>query len=789
MVLRKYRWLRLLLTVPILMLTPLHSAWALGLSEIEVDSALNEKFSASIELLDTGDLGDGEIIVSLASQEDFERIGVERFFFLTDLEFSVDHGGAPRIVVSSGKAISEPYLNFIVEVLWPKGRLLKEYTVLLDPPTFTAAAAPSVTAPAAASEPAAQPRRADRVRLSDARPAPSRAAQRQPSQDSGGALMTSTDDTLWKIAQRTLPSDRVSVNQQMVAIQRLNPQAFIRNNINLLKAGYELEIPSESQALELNNSDALAEVRAQAESWRSGDAQQSVAQADAESGDLAAQVDATGDVDASPAATQGSEQGQVRIVANSGDLSQGTAETGDAGASQLLEENDALNRQVDELNYQLDREKELAAQEIQLKERQLEVKDQALAELQQRVAQMEESLKAQQQQLEQQNQGAPSRTEPLPWWQSPMLLGGVIVVLVLLLAYLLLGARRKRDEEDDYIPADVEPEPVYNETDIEPTIGEDLPMEEDVVEADPTDDLAEELAETDLSADEADDLDDLDLSEGEDEVPMPEGDGDVIAEADIYIAYGRYGQAVTLLQGTLAKEPEAHEVRLKMLEVCVEAEDPDQFAEHAEYLVENCSDEDILLAVRELEGRMSDNVATLDDLGSDENDAETAAEAAADDDFQLEFDAGDDSDEQAVLSDDDLEGLDLDGLDEGEAVVELDATEDEPSDSASDEQTDHSDDLGGDLGIDFDDSPESPAAEEANVASDASAAEGDNSLGDFDFADDGDADVNATKLDLAEAYIDMGDGDGARDILNEVLNDGSEEQVAKAQELLDGIKD
>ena len=130
MVLRKCRWLRLLPVLPILLLTPVTSAWAVGLSEIEVDSALNERFSASIDLLDADDLGDGEIIVSLASREDFERIGVERFFFLTDLQFSVDLDGTPKIVVSSGKSISEPYLNFIVEVIWPKGRLLKEYTIL-----------------------------------------------------------------------------------------------------------------------------------------------------------------------------------------------------------------------------------------------------------------------------------------------------------------------------------------------------------------------------------------------------------------------------------------------------------------------------------------------------------------------------------------------------------------------------------------------------------------------------------------------------------------------------------
>ena len=94
-------------------------ASALGLGELEVDSALNEKFSGRIELLDAQGLQDSEIIISLASREDFERVGVERFFYLTNLEFSIDMGGSsgPVVVVSSKAPISEPYLNFIVEIL------------------------------------------------------------------------------------------------------------------------------------------------------------------------------------------------------------------------------------------------------------------------------------------------------------------------------------------------------------------------------------------------------------------------------------------------------------------------------------------------------------------------------------------------------------------------------------------------------------------------------------------------------------------------------------------------
>ena len=240
MLMRKCRWLSVAL-VAVCVGLPAQS-WALGLGEIEIESALNERFTGSIELLDAAGFQTIEIMVTLASREDFERVGVERFFYLTNLNFEVDLGGStPQVRVTSKQPVSEPYLNFIVEVLWPRGRLLKEFTVLLDPPTFSAAPAPSVSA--AEQAPVAQPAPAAVSRATapaETAPAaqsgtrvaltPQSAPRRLPGAEDG--VMTTRDDTLWKIAQRTLPSARVTVNQQMLAIQRKNPQAFMRDNIN-----------------------------------------------------------------------------------------------------------------------------------------------------------------------------------------------------------------------------------------------------------------------------------------------------------------------------------------------------------------------------------------------------------------------------------------------------------------------------------------------------------------------------------------------------------------------------
>ncbi|MEZ1581276.1 FimV/HubP family polar landmark protein [Pseudomonas aeruginosa] len=124
-------------------------AHGLGLGEITLKSALNQPLDAEIELLEVRDLGSGEVIPSLASPEEFSKAGVDRLYYLTDLKFTpvVKPNGKSVIRVTSSKPVQEPYLNFLVQVLWPNGRLLREYTVLLDPPLYSpqvAAVAPQV---------------------------------------------------------------------------------------------------------------------------------------------------------------------------------------------------------------------------------------------------------------------------------------------------------------------------------------------------------------------------------------------------------------------------------------------------------------------------------------------------------------------------------------------------------------------------------------------------------------------------------------------------------------------
>ena len=114
-----------------------NGAFALGLGDIDMQSALNQPMNAEIPLtaVQAGEL-DG-MIVQLADEDAFARAGIERSSVLTDLRFSVDRSGArPVIRVTSPRAVTEPFLNFLLEVDWPQGRMVREYTVLLDPPVF-----------------------------------------------------------------------------------------------------------------------------------------------------------------------------------------------------------------------------------------------------------------------------------------------------------------------------------------------------------------------------------------------------------------------------------------------------------------------------------------------------------------------------------------------------------------------------------------------------------------------------------------------------------------------------
>ena len=194
-------------------------AWGLGLGDIHVSSALNQSFNGAIDLRDLADLNPDEVIVTLGTAEDFARAKLERSFFLLDFRYQVvtkgQGGGAIRI--TSSRPVTEPVVEFLVNVVWPNGRLQRQYTLLLDPPSNGLAAS---VAPAANGGGSNDSEQADTAPLAATRPAASHRVRRSTHSDrlkGDGYGPTDRDDTLWRIAARVRPSQEVSVHQTMLA--------------------------------------------------------------------------------------------------------------------------------------------------------------------------------------------------------------------------------------------------------------------------------------------------------------------------------------------------------------------------------------------------------------------------------------------------------------------------------------------------------------------------------------------------------------------------------------------
>src|SRR5579863_4036783 len=250
------------------------SSWALGLGEIHLKSALNEPMNAEIDLISAGPDELTALRATLADKDAFTRYGIDRPPFLSTLTFKVGKGkdGRDALLVHSTDAIPEPFVTFLVDVNWARGRLMREYTVLLDPPVYTpgesASSATPVTAPTSASAPARRPAPAVAPPPAPSAPvaSPSPAPERVAPSLTGNTYRVGKGDTLTKIA-RSLHSDTsVGIDQTMMAVYRANPDAF-GGNINILRRGAVLRIPGADDIAALNQSEAMTEVHRQMSAW------------------------------------------------------------------------------------------------------------------------------------------------------------------------------------------------------------------------------------------------------------------------------------------------------------------------------------------------------------------------------------------------------------------------------------------------------------------------------------------------------------------------------------------
>ncbi len=963
--------------------------FTLGLGEIEVTTALNQELNAEIELLSAAPEDVETLIVKLASREEFSRAGIDRPYMLNSLRFVAEmRDGVPFIKVTSNKPVREPYLNFLVEVDWPKGHMMREYTILLDPPVFMeqvpvqqeqmrpaamessrspvreAAPEPQSSSgfrPAAmgvtASTTSAVPIPAPSVQTTQdqAMPYQAPAAYTQTYQQSPGGYRIQQGDTLWSLADAMRPDRSVTIEQMMLAMLRSNPEAFISENVNGLKRGYILRIPDRDDIVVMNQAEAVALVREQNALWR--EYQQAVTGGEPASAmDIAAQDDAGADLDESA-------DSRLEIVA----AGSGTSATGSKDATQMssselraelalaresLEtervEKEELQQRVESLEGQVDRMKslltledsdmaemqqaampEVGVEEEVVAEQQADVaaeemlmddgavlEDTMLEEVaidevsleedaEQQVFIDEEQLEAVEELVEQpaaatEDFSVAPYTEPA-FMQSqkqgpiaallnnPVLLaaaGGGLLLVLLLVA--LIMKRRKSGDGERIVTSNLEDiAEQYEDSDVIREV-EDTQVEQEMAAAESVEDKIDTESVTASPS-------------AEDTVVTPsdataeEPRDDIIAEADVYLAYGIYQQAEELLQNAIKNNPDKDSYRVKLAETYSAGKNADAFIELATEMNQRRDGEDTpawqkivaigkqlvpdhaLIAGAAVGDLSMDDLAsqspeTTDielgsaaeqeviapdlDLSFDEPEAEVASEIAsestelvdsvefdlaetgaetiadleeedegvafdltetqafeggtetgefsldmeaselgineaeaeesADDEFDLDLSAeaeaalaADDGDVGGEISLDDIDdaSLDLDiGSDEAGVITEPAAEESQPKEPKAVESMEEAADI-----IDF---AERAMEEHAVEAQAESASFADSMDDDLDLSDMDDIDEVSTKLDLAKAYLDMGDADGTRSILDEVMTEGNDDQKKEADDLL-----
>ena len=262
---------KLRVLISALLLTPA-VALGLGLGEIRLNSALNQPLSAEIDLVAATPEELAALEANLASSDVFARYGLDRPAYLNSLEFTVGRGqdGRSVLLVRSRDAITEPFVSFLVDVNWPRGRLLREYTVLLDPPAMLSASESPAAAPIVApvtTAPVAPPRPAPEEAAPASASPPAPVAQATAAVAAGSSYEVARGDTLYGIAGNLAGGDRQAIQRAMIALFRTNPEAF-DGNINQLHAGAILRVPSSEEIAGVSADEAASSVREQNAAWR-----------------------------------------------------------------------------------------------------------------------------------------------------------------------------------------------------------------------------------------------------------------------------------------------------------------------------------------------------------------------------------------------------------------------------------------------------------------------------------------------------------------------------------------
>jgi pilus assembly protein FimV len=850
------------------------SVGAAGLGRLSVFSALGQPLKAEIELLAVQPEETGSLVARLASSEAFRQARMERADALGTLQFGIEQrpGGQSVLRITSSQAINDPFLDLLIELNWSSGRILREYTVLLDPPSDARAAAEPVApanvattrvrekpAPAAEtpkSKPAAE---ATSEKRAEPKPegAPAKPEGATPGKNTYGPVKAG--ETLRAIAGKVKPAE-ISVEMMVAGLYQSNKKSFAHDNMNLLRKGQTLVVPEQDTIQHMfNPKQAHDLIREHGTAWNAYRGKVA---------DMAAKPAA----EATPAQpAKDSSKGKVVAAPEAAKPAPAPAK----GADVLK-----LSKGQPGPDAKTQQRQQILEEEVAAKSRSLKEANERVAQLEQNVKDMQRLIKMKDQQPKPAPAAptvpevktppavpaapapkpapapvaTPAKAAPPPvtpeepgffasLLENPMYIGGALAAILLGgIGWIAMSRRRHRDMTE------LEQNVINSGDDFKTAIFRTTAGATTQTQTQTTQQTS---VMTDFSR----------LGLG----AIDTHEVDPIAEAEVYMAYGRDAQAEEILKEALNKDPGRHEIALKLLEIYATRRDtvafetqaseiyaalagqptpiwakvtelgrsidpdnplyqfkgmpdypvapePEAYRPGADVLGDSAPAEIFQGDLDNMGGYESETpTGPMDKLFTDEAmpDEEPPSKVAEDDDgvidFQIDLDRPSVAEEiniPPVMAPNpfsepaegearnglDFPEIDFSNLSMGESEAETPADEHVAEFSHAAEGAPESlpdlDFTGIDLELSEPMSEPSPgiaqlASTEAMEVVEAKA----EAIPDEGIDPEIWEEVN-TKLDLAKAYLEMGDKEGAREILDEVVHEGDSQQKSLANELL-----
>ncbi len=802
------------------------SASALELGNMHVSSLLQQKLAATIAIEDADDSELAQLEVTLAAESIFKRLGVERTEQLKNLVFSVKKNDKEQsyIEVTSTHPIESEFLNFLIEVNWPGGHLLREFTALLDQPIFLDEEPEQVSAPEARHVLETQEPAINRDKKTSVIPMPGIENQNSRNKDFQVLYApVKKNESLWKIADKTMP-EGVTIEQMIYALYLENPEAFYRQNMNNLKEGSVLRLNSRASITAISPDDAQAVMARHHKIWMK-EKQERQSKRAASTG--AAIGLKNGNSDPSLARARFDLNNEARLalvtpegepfsesstdnVANRNDLRStlSNMRQEQALANETLEaakkENEVLQNRLQSVVGQVNSLRNL----IQLKDEQLRLlQDNSDGKITDEM--LELALASSKEKLSRLN--PPEKEKPLDsLWNDPLVFGTGFGIIVLLISLVMLLTRNRKKRQTSIN----QPEAI-NEIEDDTQIVERVFTDSDRSHISDVIVTPATAVNTETSEENTQNLlKDDEISAEPKSSEVFAGSIDPASEADVYIAYGKYDKAEAVVMEAILSNPDQQQLKLKLLEVYAASANKESFIASAEelyaalagdtahelwkkaqFLAQNICSDHPLFSDAENHFDVAEHIAVANNEVIENKTTENEITTSIDDISTPEFDIPENKvppidkpsniipavtntivEEQADTP--------LSTSEISPASTTINASPTMPDKTMTEEERAIKEDMLS-LAESF-----SEAEQKNNSSQHDGIADVFSDLG-YQHSQDSDdasmfllADEIGTKLDLARAYIEMGDKAGAKELLSEVEIEGDTLQKTEAKKLM-----